>query len=233
MNKKNQEQKKQKKPVKLLLASLIATVLLSACANPQHNTAAGTAVGAAVGAGIGNLIGKNRKGTLIGAGVGAVIGGTVGYQWGAQIRQALMGIPPESGVTVADVNPNQPNSPIVVTLPEKVTFDSNSSYLKSDQLTQTTLAKISQAIQSQPYSKIAVVGHADSSGNPSKNQILSQERAMAVSSYLSRSGVDIGRINTQGMGANQPIADNSTPMGRAQNRRVEIIIYPSAATPAA
>lgn len=213
---------------KSLIASLCAICFLTACAdNQQNNTLAGTGIGAAVGAGVGNLISKNSKGTAIGAGVGALLGGAVGYQFGSKIRQALTGIPAESGVTVADAQPNQPNSPIIITVPEKVMFESGSSYLKNDPFTQNTLSKISQAIQSQNYSQVLVIGHADRTGTPAKNQQLSQDRASSVGGYLARTGVDSRRVRAEGHGSNEPVADNATVSGRAQNRRVEIVVYPA------
>ncbi len=210
----------------LILASLS---LLTACATQEGQVATGTAIGAVVGAGVGNLISKDSKGTAIGALIGGSIGAGVGYQWGTKIHQMLAGIPPESGVTVVNTQPTQPNmpAPVKITLPENVTFNSGSSIIKNDSLTQNTLSKISQAIQAQPYASVSVVGHADISGDESKNLQLSADRAVAVTNYLTRSGIDTRRVRTEGRGSKDPIADNNTPYGRAQNRRVEITIYPT------
>jgi outer membrane protein OmpA-like peptidoglycan-associated protein len=71
-----------------------------------------------------------------------------------------------------------------------------------------------------------VYGHTDSTGNDSINLPLSQNRAQAVSNYLSSRGVASARIGTRGFGASQPIASNATVEGRQQNRRVEIKIVP-------
>ena len=74
-----------------------------------------------------------------------------------------------------------------------------------------------------------VVGHTDNTGAASYNQQLSERRANAVADVLMQGGVSFGRIQTFGRGENQPIADNLTDSGRAQNRRVEIVILPNAA----
>ena len=71
---------------------------------------------------------------------------------------------------------------------------------------------------------IEVGGHTDSTGDAVFNQYLSNARAASVMSYLGNSGVDQGRLSAKGYGSEQPIADNSTAVGRAQNRRIEINI---------
>jgi OOP family OmpA-OmpF porin len=73
-----------------------------------------------------------------------------------------------------------------------------------------------------------VQGYTDSRGSDALNQDLSQRRAEAVRAYLVRRGVPSDRITAQGMGASNPIADNDTAEGRADNRRVELVVQPSA-----
>ena len=70
--------------------------------------------------------------------------------------------------------------------------------------------------------QITVTGHASAIGEEAYNQALSERRAAAVKAYLIENGIDSGRIVTLGMGERQPAASNSTPEGRAQNRRVEV-----------
>ena len=74
---------------------------------------------------------------------------------------------------------------------------------------------------------ITVVGHTDSTGNDAINNPLSYNRANAVSSFLAQHGVATQRMTVLGQGSRQPIADNNTEAGRAQNRRVEILINPN------
>jgi outer membrane protein OmpA-like peptidoglycan-associated protein len=78
-----------------------------------------------------------------------------------------------------------------------------------------------------PGSNVQVIGHTDNTGSTSYNQALSERRAAAVSAILTSNGVDPARVATAGRGYHQPVASNDTPGGRAQNRRVEIIITPT------
>jgi outer membrane protein OmpA-like peptidoglycan-associated protein len=75
-----------------------------------------------------------------------------------------------------------------------------------------------------PDRTVIVEGHTDSVGSAQSNLVLSQNRADAVRSYLTRRGVDPGRIETKGMGQSVPVASNESAGGRQQNRRVEIIV---------
>ena len=73
---------------------------------------------------------------------------------------------------------------------------------------------------------IDVTGHTDSTGDGNYNLSLSQQRADSVSAYLQSRGITSQRILTQGYGENHPVADNSTPQGRRENRRVELVLKP-------
>lgn len=72
--------------------------------------------------------------------------------------------------------------------------------------------------------RIVIVGHTDNIGDASSNLILSRQRADSVRAYLIRNKVDASRIKTEGRGSREPVADNSTESGRAQNRRTEVRI---------
>ena len=69
--------------------------------------------------------------------------------------------------------------------------------------------------------------HTDSTGNDAINNPLSRNRAQSVADYLNRQGVAANRMSVSGQGSRQPIASNNTDEGRAQNRRVEILITPN------
>jgi outer membrane protein OmpA-like peptidoglycan-associated protein len=85
-------------------------------------------------------------------------------------------------------------------------------------------------IKEDPLSKIVVEGHTDSQGGASYNQDLSQRRAQSVRDYLVTRGIAADRVTAQGFGLSRSIADNASPEGRANNRRVEIVVQPT--TPA-
>ncbi len=73
-----------------------------------------------------------------------------------------------------------------------------------------------------PEVRVTISGHTDSMGSDSYNMNLSHRRAMSTRDYLVKSGIDAGRLETEGRGESQPIATNETKSGRAQNRRVEL-----------
>lgn len=89
---------------------------------------------------------------------------------------------------------------------------------------QTSLGQIADAIASQPEKKVLVEGHTDSRGTETTNLALSQARASAVGSFLISRGVAADRVTTNGLGSSRPVADNASAEGRANNRRVEIVI---------
>ena len=71
---------------------------------------------------------------------------------------------------------------------------------------------------------IEVVGHTDDVGDNDYNQKLSEQRAQAVAKYLIKSGVDASKIVAMGAGERMPVASNATEEGRADNRRVEVLV---------
>jgi outer membrane protein OmpA-like peptidoglycan-associated protein len=118
---------------------------------------------------------------------------------------------------------------MVITLSGAVLFASNKSDLLPS--AQAKLGEVAAALtQQDSLSKIVVEGHTDSQGGATFNQDLSQRRAQSVRDYLVTRGMAPDRITSQGFGLTRPIADNSTAEGRADNRRVEIIVQSSGST---
>lgn len=91
------------------------------------------------------------------------------------------------------------------------------------------LAKVSEVAKELGAAKIRVEGHTDSVGGEAKNQTLSEKRADAVATYLKTNGFDRADVTAEGYGLSKPLATNKSPAGRAQNRRVDIVITPGAA----
>ena len=117
---------------------------------------------------------------------------------------------------------------MVITLSGSVLFASAKSDLLPD--AQVKLGDVAKALGEQdPNAKIVVQGYTDSQGGASFNQDLSQRRAESVRSYLVSHGIASDRVTAQGLGAGSPIADNGSAEGRANNRRVEIVVQPVAA----
>lgn len=101
-----------------------------------------------------------------------------------------------------------------------VTFETGRSALKPDSY--TILDIVAASLVANPDIKIEIGGHTDATGSPATNTRLSQARADAVRAYLATKGVAPERMVAKGYGPTQPVAPNTTPAGRAQNRRVEL-----------
>jgi outer membrane protein OmpA-like peptidoglycan-associated protein len=111
---------------------------------------------------------------------------------------------------------------LVLTLSGSVLFRSAESTLLSS--AQVKLGQVANALLAVRARNLIVEGHTDSQGSESYNQGLSQRRADAVRDYLVQRGYPADRIQARGKGKGSPIADNASPEGRANNRRVEIVI---------
>lgn len=88
------------------------------------------------------------------------------------------------------------------------------------------LDQVAELMKKQPERKATVEGHTDADGSDAFNLMLSQQRADAVRIYLIARGVDSSRISAIGLGESRPVADNRTSEGKANNRRVEIVLSP-------
>lgn len=112
---------------------------------------------------------------------------------------------------------------MVITLSGAVLFASGKSDLLP--IAREKLDKVAEVLQEQDPAKTFVVeGHTDSVGSEENNRRLSQERADTVRSHLVSQGVPANQITAVGKGESTPVADNKTPEGRANNRRVEIVV---------
>ncbi len=214
--------------MRFLLMILVAVTLTACTTNPYtgereaSKKAIGAGIGAAVGAVLGALTGddadERRKRALIGAGVGALAGTAVGAYMDAQetkLRQQLQG----TGVSVVRLGDD-----IVLNMPGNVTFPVNQSDVRADFF--AVLDSVSLVVNEYDKTLIDIAGHTDSTGDGSYNLSLSQRRANSVGAYLQSRGITSQRILTQGFGENNPVADNSTPQGRRENRRVELVLKP-------
>ena len=110
---------------------------------------------------------------------------------------------------------------LIVSMPD-VLLDTGSATLKPT--ARERLAKVSGILIAHPDIKVEVDGYTDSTGDPTFNQKLSQDRAASVQSYLTQQGVPAGSVSIHGFGEANPIASNDTAAGRQQNRRVELVV---------
>ena len=133
--------------------------------------------------------------------------------------RSLTGSSISPGVSVTRIGDN-----ITLNMPGNITFEVDKSDLRPDFI--EVLHSVSLVLKEYKSTIIEVAGHTDSTGSESYNQMLSQQRAQAVTNVLIRNGVETVRIDTVGYGEAYPIASNSTPEGRQQNRRVELTLLP-------
>ncbi|MTI17950.1 hypothetical protein E1162_11950 [Rhodobacteraceae bacterium RKSG542] len=206
---------------------MVATVAACTTTDPYtgqsgiSNTAGGAGLGAATGAIIGAIAGGDSarvEGALVGAAAGGLLGGGIGNYMDrqeAQLRSQLQA----SGVSVTR-NGNQ----IVLNMPNDITFGVDQVALSPRAMQVLT----SVALVGKEYNRtrLNVIGNTDNTGSAQYNLELSQRRADIVAAYLINQGIAPQRIVAMGYGLTRPIASNATEAGRAQNRRVEIILTP-------
>ncbi len=137
---------------------------------------------------------------------------------------------PVSSASYEIVPPPAPAPAALVVVGEKKLELADKVYFQTGKTTIRTVSyglldEVASVINGHPeVKKIAIEGHTDSVGKASFNTKLSQGRAEAVRKYLVEKGVEPSRLSAKGYGESQPIADNKTPRGREQNRRVEFKI---------
>jgi outer membrane protein OmpA-like peptidoglycan-associated protein len=105
---------------------------------------------------------------------------------------------------------------------EQLRFASGSATLPAGEL--PDIDRTAKLLSERPELTARIEGHTDSVGSRALNQSLSRQRAEAVMAALVERGVDPSRLTAEGVGPDRPIADNTTPAGRSQNRRVEIYV---------
>jgi outer membrane protein OmpA-like peptidoglycan-associated protein len=171
---------------------------------------------------LGAATGDDSDERLENALIGAAAGGAVGAGIGASLDRQEAELRQQLGSNVGIVNNGQQ---LVVTLPQDILFAVDSTAVSG--ASQNDLRAVAASLNRYPDTTVNVVGHTDNTGEAAYNADLSQRRAQAVASVLVSAGVQAGRINAIGRGEDQPVASNQTADGRAQNRRVEIIITPN------
>lgn len=206
------------------IALLGGALVLSGCgaSNTVKGGGIGAGAGAAVGAGIGAIAGGG-KGAAWGAGIGAVLGGSAGAIIGNKMDKQAAELEQIEGAQVEKVNEGEA---IKVTFESGILFATNSSTLST--VSRASLDKFATSLQNNPDTDVKIYGHTDSTGSDAINNPLSQRRAESVYNYLVSKGVSGARMVSEGFGSAEPIADNNTQAGRAQNRRVEVFILPNA-----
>ena len=212
------------KSIRLSVLGLCSLVLLSGCGN-LNNTAKGGIIGGAGGAALGGILGQvighNTKSTAIGAAIGTAVGATAGVLIGKKMDKAKAA----NGLDA-----------VKVTFDSGILFTTGSATLAN--AAKTSLTEFANVLKTYNDADVAIQGYTDNAGwknstaeqSYKKNQELSLKRAQSVQNYLLGQKVSSSQIRSvMGLGEDNPVADNSTAAGKAQNRRVEIYLYASQA----
>ncbi|MBR4710942.1 MAG: OmpA family protein [Clostridia bacterium] len=209
--------------MKKFVSLLLCVAVLAGCGISKTGKGAiiGTGAGAGLGAGIGALIG-GEKGAAIGAAIGAGVGAGTGTIIGRQMDKKAEELAKLENVQVETVKDANGLEAIKVTFDSGILFDFNKSTLRPE--AKASLDKFAAEMSDMKETGITVYGHTDNVGSEAANRKISLQRAESVGNYLNSKGIAKSRITMQGMGYDQPVADNSTEAGRAQNRRVEVFI---------
>jgi outer membrane protein OmpA-like peptidoglycan-associated protein len=151
--------------------------------------------------------------------IGGALGAVAGNLWSKRMedkRAAMERATQGTGIEVARTQDNQ----LKVNVPSDISFDVGRADIKPN--LRPVLDQFAQGLDATMH--VRVVGHTDNTGSDAINDPLSRQRAMSVKQYLEDRGIAAARIETEGRGEHEPIADNSTDAGRAKNRRVEIFL---------
>jgi len=219
---------------------LLSLLILSACEGAQMGkrevgALGGAGLGAGLGAIVGHKVGHTGAGIAIGSGLGALSGAAVGHQYDvadaalseqdSRLEQRARELE-ENRILIEQLksrgaDARSTDRGVVVNLPD-VLFNFDSANLTAD--ARQTTRHISDVVRNIEGRRILVEGHTDSIGTREYNQRLSENRARAVGDALLADGVPRNKVFTRGFGFDDPVASNQTDLGRAMNRRVEVVI---------
>ncbi len=220
------------KSLKSICVALCAALVLAGCGMSKTGQGAliGGGGGAALGAIIGALAGNAAIGTAIGGAVGAGAGAIIGKKMDKAKKEAEA----IQNAQVEEVKDSNGLDAVKVTFDSGILFSTGKSTLTSS--SKTSLQELASVLKNNSDCDVAIQGYTDNQGwknstaeqSAQKNQALSLDRATAVSSYLQALSVPVSQIKSvEGFGQSNPVADNSTKAGQAQNRRVEVYMYAS------
>ena len=221
--------------VKTICVVLSSALIISSCSSWSNlakgsviGAASGAAGGALLGAIIGKFTGNTGVGTAIGAAVGTAVGAGTGALIGKRMDNAAEAAAQVENATVQTITDANNLTAVKVTFDSGVLFETNKYSLNKS--AKDNLTEFAKVLIEYSDADVVIYGHTDSTGSDAINDPLSVKRAEAVSGYLMSKGVPENQIKSvEGFGSKQPVADNATAAGRAENRRVEIFMYASAA----
>lgn len=205
-----------------ILVAAACAVLVACTTNPytgeqQASKTATYGLGAAAVCGLVGAMDSAKKARNAALGCG-IVGAGVGAYMDVQekkLREQLQG----TGVRVVREGDN-----IRLVMPGNITFNTDSYQLRADFY--PVLNSVGLVLAKYADTTIRITGHTDNRGSRQYNLTLSEKRADSVANYLVTRDVARGRMYIEGAAFDQPVADNGTAAGRAENRRVELYILP-------
>ena len=215
----------------LTVTAFAALVALGGCAN-MIEVQRGTATGAGIGAGLGAVLGAatgdgGGRRAATGAVVGGAAGAVIGNIWSSRMEQQKRAMEQATQGTGVQVS-QTPDNRLKLDIPTDISFDTNRADIKPN--FRPILDKFAATLVENPYSKVTIIGHTDSTGGDAINNPLSVNRAAHARDYLTSRGVASNRVSIDGRGSHEPLASNDTEANRARNRRVEIFVAEPQAT---
>jgi len=220
------------KSLKSICVALCAALVLAGCG--MSKTGQGALIGAGGGAGLGAIIGALAGNTAIGAAIGTAVGAGAGAIIGKKMDKAKKEAEAIQNAQVEEVKDANGLDAVKVTFDSGILFGTGKSTLTSS--SKASLQELASVLKNNSDCDVAIQGYTDNQGwknstaeqSAQKNQALSLDRAAAVSAYLQSLSVPVAQIKSvEGFGQSNPVADNSTKAGQAQNRRVEVYMYAS------
>ncbi|MBR1504407.1 MAG: OmpA family protein [Prevotella sp.] len=218
--------------LKSICVALCAALVLAGCG--MSKTGQGALIGAGGGAGLGAIIGALAGNTAIGAAIGTAVGAGAGAIIGKKMDKAKKEAEAIQNAQVEEVKDANGLDAVKMTFDSGILFNTGKSDLSA--ASKASLQQLATVLKNNSDCDVAIQGYTDNQGwknstaeqSAQKNQALSLDRATAVSSYLQALSVPASQIKSvEGFGQNNPVADNSTKAGQAQNRRVEVYMYAS------
>lgn len=210
---------------KIILSTAALAVLLSGCAGGMSDSQRTTGIGAGVGALSGVLIGAATGGSGKALGTGAVLGAGAGalggYLWSQRMesqKREMEAATRGTGIGVTQTANNE----LKMAIPSDVSFDTGRSAIKPNFA--PILTQFSNGLRNNPNAEVRIIGFTDNTGSDAVNNPLSVDRAQSTRDYMVGRGVPASAIRVEGRGSREPVADNNSLTGRAQNRRVEIYV---------
>ena len=226
-------QKDLEMKMKVSVLCLCAALLFSGCdmSNKAKGGLIGGGGGAALGAIIGGIAGKG-KGAAIGGAIGAAVGAGAGVLIGNKMDKAREAARKANAEAEVIKDEKTGLTYVKVTFPSGLLFQTGQDVLSTS--ARNDLATFAKNLTSDM--DLYVYGYTDNQGwrgasaseSMNKNQVLSEQRANSVSSYLRSNGISSSQMKeVKGFGESNPVASNDSSTGREQNRRVEVYVMPS------